>query len=312
MREITTQELNNLIINKKQFTLLDCRGVDYFNFEHLPHAINLRWKYVEDKASTLLPSKDKLIITSCDGFTCNSSIRCFQNLVKMGYTNILEYSGGLADWKAHGYKTIINPEFRIGDNVYRFPNQYYYSEKVNSYLIEEDDFILLIDGPQDLTEEHEDFIIHTGKSIKIFMSHGPTGGQAEILQKKYKAKIYLHKDDINNEWLSVKPDHLIDDGFEFSSHLKVIHNPGHTHGSMSILDAKNKILFSGDQVQGTKNGEIRDFIEKDDGVSGDPEVRLESAKKLLRYDFDMILPFHYEMIRKNANNVLRRFIENYE
>ena len=132
MKEITTQELFELMKSNKPFILLDCRGVDYFNWEHLPNAVNLRWKYVEDKASKLLPSKDKLIITSCDGFTCNSSIRCYKNLVKMGYTNIFEYSGGLADWKAHGHKTIIDPEFRIADNVYRFPNQKYCIEKVNS------------------------------------------------------------------------------------------------------------------------------------------------------------------------------------
>ena len=312
MKEITTQELYNLMKSNKAFTLLDCRGVDYFNWEHLPNAVNLRWKYVEDKASKLLPSKDNLIITSCDGFTCNSSIRCYKTLVKMGYANILEYSGGLADWKAHGHKTIIDSEFRIADNVYRFPNQYYYTEKVNSYLIEEDDFILLIDGPQDLTEEHEDFIIHTGKPIKIFMSHGPTGGAGEILQKKYKAKIYLHKDDIRSVWLSVKPDYLIEDGFEFNSHLKVIHNPGHTPGSISLLDSKNKILFSGDQVQRTKNGKIRDFIKEDDGVSGYPKVRLQSAKKILKYDFEMILPFHYEMIRKNAKTALEEFVKKYE
>ena len=312
MKEITTQELFELMKSNKPFILLDCRGVDYFNWEHLPNAVNLRWKYVEDKASKLLPSKDKLIITSCDGFTCNSSIRCYKNLVKMGYTNIMEYSGGVADWKAHGHKTIINPEFRIANNVYRFPNQKYYIEKVNSYLVEEDDFILLIDGPQDLTEEHEDFILHTGKPIKIFMSHGPTGGHGDVLQKKYKAKIYLHNDNVNSEWLSVKPDYLINDGFEFNSHLKVIHNPGHSPGSMSILDTKNKILFSGDQIQGTSSDEIRDFIKDDDGVSGDPKERLQSAKKLLQYDFEMILPFHYEMIRKNAKDALRRFIKKYE
>lgn len=312
MKEITTQELFSLMKSINDFTLLDCRGVDYFNWEHLPDTINLRWKYVEDKALKFLPSKNKLIITSCDGFTCNSSIRCYQNLIKIGYTNILEYSGGLADWKAHGYKTVIDPEFRIADNVYRFPNQFYYTEKVNSYLIEEKDFILLIDGPQDLTEEHEDFIIHTKKPIKIFMSHGPTGGQGKILQKKYKAKIYLRKDDINNEWLNVKPDFLIGDEFEFNSHLKVIHNPGHTPGSLSILDTKNKILFSGDQVQGTRKGKIRDFIKEDDCMSGDPKIRLQSAKKLLNYDFKMILPFHFEMIRTDAKKRLEEFVKQYE
>ena len=83
-------------------------------------------------------------------------------------------------------------------------------------------------------------------------------------------------------------------------------------GSVSLLDSKNKILFTGDHVQGTKEGEIRDFIKEDDGVSGDPKTRLTSAKKLLTYDFNMILPFHYEMIRKDGKKRLEEFIKQYE
>jgi glyoxylase-like metal-dependent hydrolase (beta-lactamase superfamily II)/rhodanese-related sulfurtransferase len=312
MKEITTQELNKLMKSNKKFTLLDCRGVDYFNWEHLPNAVNLRWKYVKDRASQILPSKDRLIITSCDGFTCNSSIRCYKSLSDLGYTNLIEYSGGVADWKAHGYKTISESEFKITKNVYRFPDQNFYSEKVNSYLIEEDGFILLIDGPQNLTEEHEDFIEHFGKPIKILLSHNPTGGETARLQEKYKARIYLHKEDMNGPWLTVKTDKLTHDGFQFNDHLKVIHSPGHSRGSVCLFDSKNKVLFTGDHIQGTKAGKIRDFIKEDDGVSGDPKMRLKSAKKLLFYDFEMILPFHYEMIRKDTRKRLEEFVKQYE
>lgn len=312
MKEITTQELYKLTKSNKNFTLLDCRGVDYFNWEHLPNAINLRWKYVNDRANEVLPSKDELIITSCDGFTCNSSIRCYKNLADLGYSNLMEYSGGVADWKANSYKTISEPEFKIAKNVYRFPNQSFYNEEINSYLIEEEGFILLIDGPQKLTEEHEDFIEHFGKPIKVLLSHNSTAGEIRKLQDKYNAKIHLHKEDKNGAWLRVKPDMLIQDGFSFNDHLTVIHNPGHTPGSVSLLDSKNKILFSGDQVQGTKKGTIRDFIKEDDGASGDPKSRFKSAKKLLAFDFTMILPFHYEIIRTNAKKQLEDFIKQYE
>lgn len=311
MKEITTQGLHKLMKSNKKFTLLDCRGIDYFNWEHLPNAVNLRWKYVAERAPHLLPSKDQFIITSCDGFTCNSSIRCYENLVKLGYTNLVEYSGGVADWKAHGYKTIKEPAFKIAPNVYRFPNQSFYGEDVGCYLIEESDFILLIDGPQNLTEEHDDFIEHFGKPIKIFMSHGPTGGDGEILQKKYKAKIFLHKDDVKNEWITVKPDVLFEDRFAFNKNLIVIHTQGHTAGNSVLYDQQNKIMFTGDHIEGEGN-KIFDFIKNDDGHSGDKNKRLKSAKKLLSYDFTMVLPFHYEMIRTDAKKRLEEFVKQYE
>lgn len=312
MTEITTQELKKIMDDNKRFILLDCRGVDYYNWEHLPHSVNLRWKYVSDRANKILKDKNALIITSCDGFTCNSSIRCFKSLKKLGYKNLVEYSGGLADWKAHGYPTVVNSNYRIAPNVYRFPDQVFYGEPVGSYLIETKEFILLVDGPQNLTDEHEDFIIHFGKPIKIFMSHGPTGGGAEMLQKKYKAKISLHKKDINNQWLSVKPDVLFEDGLEFNKHLKVISTPGHSPGSSVVYDKQNKIMFTGDNIQGNDKGGIYDFIKYDDGQSGNATERLESTRKLLKYDFDMILPFHYKMIIRHAKKRLDQFLKQYE
>ncbi len=312
MKEITTKELKKMVDEKAPFALLDCRGVDYYHWEHIPNAINLRWKYVEKLANRLFPDKNIPIVTYCDGFLCRASLRCYENLRKLGYANLFEYSGGLADWKAYGFLTIESFEFKIAPNVYRFPKQTFYGENVGSYLIEEDDFILLIDGPQQLTEEHEDFIAHFDKPIKVFMSHGPTAGEAKKLQKKYGAKIYLHTADTDSEWLTVKPDVLIDDGFTFAKHLRVIHTPGHSPGSAVLHDRKNKLLFSGDHIEGDKKRAIYDFVKYDDGASGDVRERFESAKKLLAYDFDQLLPFHYEMIRKGAKQALKRFVKKYE
>lgn len=312
MKEITTDELKKLIDSKADMVILDCRSQHYFNWEHLLGALNLRWKYVESQAKKVLPDKKAPVITYCDGFTCSASIRCFQNLQKAGYTNLIEYSGGLADWKAHGLPTTQNPNYKIAPNVYRFPDQEYYGEQVGSYLVVEDDFLLLIDGPQQLTEEIEDFIRHHDRPIKVFMSHSPTAGEAKRLQKELRAQVYLHEADKRGEWLTVKPDVLIKDGFEFNEHLRVSHAPGHTPGSSVIYDSNKKLLFTGDHVEGDERGEIYDFVELDDGFSGDVRERLKSAEMLLKYDFEQILPFHYQIIRRNAKQSLTKFIKRYE
>ena len=310
MREISTRRLKKLIDSKKKFILLDCRGIDYYLWEHLPGAMNIRWKYMEEKAIRMITDKKALIVTYCDGFTCMASLKGYKTLKKMGYKNVFEYSGGTADWNAQGFKTIKNPKYRIAENVYRFPNQVFYDEQVNSYLIEEDDFILLIDGPQQLTDEHEDFILYFDKPIKVFMSHGPTAGETELLQKKYRAKIFLHKKDEKNEWLTIKPDVLFEDGYEFSKNLRVIHTPGHTRGSSTLHDMKNKVMFTGDHIEG-KDGKIYDFFKHRDGTEGDIKMRFENAKRLLEYDFEKILPFHYDKIPKKAKSILLEFIHKY-
>lgn len=105
MNEITTVELKAMMDKKEEFTFLDCRRKESFDREHLPGAINLRWNEIMDRAKDMLPPKSARVITYCSDFTCDASILCYKNLKKLGFTKLLEYSGGLEDWKAHGYET---------------------------------------------------------------------------------------------------------------------------------------------------------------------------------------------------------------
>lgn len=297
-----------MIDKGEKFTLLDCRGVDYYNWGHLPGAVNLRWKYVQERAEKMFTDKNATIVTYCDGIMCSVSIRCYNELKKLGYKNLLEYWGGVTDWQAHGNKVIEVKDYKIAPNIYRFPNQIFAGEQVGSYLIEEKDFILLIDGPQQLGDDQEDFIITFDKPIKVFMTHDPTAGGSIELQKKYRAKFYLHKDDKNGQYLKLKPDVFIKDGYKFADHLRVVHVPGHTPGSSVLVDTKNKVLFTGDAVEGNAQGEIGELS----GPRADTKQMFKSIKKLLKYEFNAILPFHYEMIRSNAKEKLLTFIQNNE
>lgn len=89
--------------------------------------------------------------------------------------------------------------------------------------------------------------------------------------------------------------------------LEIIPTPGHTHGSICLFDQRSKTLFTGDMVAGARNGKIRDFF-TDPDASGDLKQRFHSCRKLLAYDFESILPFHYEMIKKEAKARLADFL----
>jgi len=68
--------------------------------------------------------------------------------------------------------------------------------------------------------------------------------------------------------------------------LKIIFIPGHTPGSIAVLDIKNRVLISGDSVQG---GNIFMFKE-----GRNLPLYAESMKKLSMYtdEFDVIYPSH--------------------
>ena len=68
--------------------------------------------------------------------------------------------------------------------------------------------------------------------------------------------------------------------------LKIIDIPGHTPGSIAVLDEKNRVLVSGDSVQ---DGNIFMF-----GARRDMALYTESMKHLRGYDgsYDEIYPMH--------------------
>jgi len=68
--------------------------------------------------------------------------------------------------------------------------------------------------------------------------------------------------------------------------LKIISIPGHTPGSIALLDVSSRVLYSGDSVQ---NGLIFMF-----GPARNPQAYRESLAKLeaMRGDFDLVYPCH--------------------
>ncbi len=68
--------------------------------------------------------------------------------------------------------------------------------------------------------------------------------------------------------------------------LEVIHLPGHTPGSITVLDRKNRCLIGGDPIQ--TDGNIFMF-----GAQRDMDAYISSLERLqLRDDFDCIYPSH--------------------
>ncbi len=83
--------------------------------------------------------------------------------------------------------------------------------------------------------------------------------------------------------------------------LKVIYTPGHTPGSICLLNEKNSIMFSGDTV-------FSDGVGVTDMPGGDEVALAKSIEKLSGLKFDKLLPGHGEPVLENANNVMAEMI----
>ena len=97
---ITAQEAKEIMDTQEGYIILDTRAQEEFDEGHIPGAIVLPHDEVLEKAESVLPNKDQLILVYCR--SGRRSKLAAEDLVTLGYTNIREF-GGIIDWP---YETV--------------------------------------------------------------------------------------------------------------------------------------------------------------------------------------------------------------
>ena len=95
-RQITMDEAVNMMAQETDYIILDVRRPDEFAAGHIPNAINVPNENIGTAEIPELPDKDQLIMVYCR--SGRRSKEASEKLVKLGYTNIVEF-GGILDWK---------------------------------------------------------------------------------------------------------------------------------------------------------------------------------------------------------------------
>ena len=95
-RQITIDEAVNMMAKETGYIILDVRRPDEFAAGHIPNAINVPNETIGTSEIAELPDKDQLIMVYCR--SGRRSKEASEKLVKLGYTNIVEF-GGILDWK---------------------------------------------------------------------------------------------------------------------------------------------------------------------------------------------------------------------
>lgn len=181
---------------------------------------------------------------------------------------------------------------RIDSHTWRFEDGF-----VRFFLLEGDDKAVLIDSGVDCPEALELAKTLTDKTIMLLNTHGDgdhTSGTGRF------SEIHIHVLDYTNCEVNTRyPDTSlaeIKDGdiIELGNRpIKIIHIPGHTLGSVAILDVNYRVLYAGDSIQ---KGHIYMF-----GNKRCPEQYEKSIDKLIamKKDYDFIYASHDEYIVPN-------------
>lgn len=195
----------------------------------------------------------------------------------------------------------------------------------NSFLIKcQNNYVLVDTGRQNswkkLTTKLDELL---GKNKLYYLilthTHFDHAENAADLKNKYGCKIICHESEADNlkhgdntlpqgtnpltrfgvnlvgkslqkhyKYKSAEPDNLADEKLDLNPsgfNAYIIHTPGHSKGSMSII-IDNEVAIAGDCIFGVfPNSAYPPFAE-------DPETMIESWKKLLKTDCKLFLPGH--------------------
>ena len=95
-RQISMDEAVAMMKQESGYVILDVRTPAEFAEKHIPNAINVPNETIGTDEISQLPNKDQLIMVYCR--SGRRSKEASEKLVKLGYTNIIEF-GGIIDWK---------------------------------------------------------------------------------------------------------------------------------------------------------------------------------------------------------------------
>ena len=95
-RQISMDEAVTMMEKESGYIILDVRTPAEFAEKHIPNAINVPNETIGTAEIPELPDKDQLIMVYCR--SGRRSKEAAEKLVKIGYTNIVEF-GGILDWK---------------------------------------------------------------------------------------------------------------------------------------------------------------------------------------------------------------------
>ena len=95
-RQISMDEAIKMMKDEKDYIILDARRPDEYAEGHIPGAINVPNEEIGTAEIAELPDKSQLILVYCR--SGRRSKEASEKLVKLGYTNIVEF-GGIQDYK---------------------------------------------------------------------------------------------------------------------------------------------------------------------------------------------------------------------
>lgn len=174
--------------------------------------------------------------------------------------------------------------FPINENTWRIEDSF-----VRMFVLEGEESALLIDGGMSAFNARELAEQITAKPITMILTHADrdhvagTVGFDSFFMHPSEASNFYNAQKQEGCFVAIENGQRIDLG---NREIEIVHLPGHTPGSIALLDVKGRMLFSGDSVQ---DGDIYMF-----GEQREIHAYRSSMEKLQHQmsRFDTVYPSH--------------------
>jgi rhodanese-related sulfurtransferase len=99
--EISREELRRRL-HDPSITIVDVLPAASYAAGHISGALSIPLELIVSRARDLLPDRGAEIVVYCGSATCDRSVHALRQLHELGYSNVRDYRGGLADWVESG------------------------------------------------------------------------------------------------------------------------------------------------------------------------------------------------------------------
>ena len=93
------------------YALVNVLGRQAFEREHIPHSISIPLGEIERCEKRF--DRDKEIVVYCASYDCEAAPKAALKLEKAGFRKILDYEGGMKDWKEAGNEVVVSEQASI-------------------------------------------------------------------------------------------------------------------------------------------------------------------------------------------------------
>ncbi len=103
MTTIDAKTLRDWQIERRDFVLVDTLPPAAYDKGHLPGAIHIMSDNILDRASSLLPNREQVVVVYCASVNCKRAGRSAGRLESLGYSRVHHFEGGKREWIAAGF-----------------------------------------------------------------------------------------------------------------------------------------------------------------------------------------------------------------